>query len=398
MSDFDLEISPGEAVGLVGFNGAGKSTLLKLIAGTALPTSGVIKTFGRTSSILELGVGFEPELNGLENAKLVGRLLGHSSLEIENAIKWIVDFSDIGRYFYEPIRTYSSGMQMRLAFSIATAIRPDILIIDEALAVGDLSFQHRCFERIRSFKKLGTTILLVSHDKNAILSLCDRAVLVHGGKKKLDGKPSVVFDLYNALMAEHSDKEIEQTLLLDGAIRTISGSRTALVEKIALKDSEGKSLHLIEIGETVQLNVVIEAKVDVEKLVFGFMIKDHLGQDIYGTNTALLDRPIECVPSGNTLEITFDLDLTLGVGQYSISTCLHNGLDHLTNNIHWEDLAFSFQMINRSKPSFVGKVDLSAKLNTVKINDGAVLDNPNLGYQDGYEKEPYQSNQTRSSY
>ena len=179
-------------------------------------------------------------------------------------------------------------MQMRLAFALATAYRPDVLIVDEALAVGDVSFQHKCFERIKSFKSKGTTLLLVSHDKNAILTLCNRAILVHGGEKILDARPVEVFDMYNALSAKHVEGEIEQKLQIDNTIQTISGSKLAEVEHIKLVDQNEKSLNLIDVGEQVRLLVTIKANESLENLVFGFVIKDNYGQDIFGTNTALL--------------------------------------------------------------------------------------------------------------
>ena len=231
ISQFNLEANAGDAIGIVGFNGAGKSTILKLLAGTSLPTSGEIYVSGRTSAIRELGIGFHPDFSGFENIFLAGQLMGYTGRQTADALEWIIEFSELRDNINQPLRTYSSGMQMRLAFALATAYRPDVLIVDEALAVGDVSFQHKCFERIKSFKSKGTTLLLVSHDKNAILTLCNRAILVHGGEKILDARPVEVFD-NNAFC-----KAVRETekLQIDNTFR-LSRIKLAEVEHIKLVD------------------------------------------------------------------------------------------------------------------------------------------------------------------
>ncbi|MFN3410487.1 MAG: ABC transporter ATP-binding protein, partial [Limisphaerales bacterium] len=182
LKDINFTVQPGEAVGIIGINGAGKSTLLKLITGTTQPTTGSVHTTGRVAALLELGMGFHPDFTGRQNVFMAGQLLGIDSRTIVRLMPEIEAFAEIGEYIDHPVRVYSSGMQMRLAFSVATAIRPDILIVDEALSVGDAYFQHKSFERIREFRKQGTTLLLVSHDKQAIISICDRAMLLSSGQ------------------------------------------------------------------------------------------------------------------------------------------------------------------------------------------------------------------------
>jgi len=195
-------VREGEAVGIVGQNGAGKSTLLKIITGTLGATEGAVRGVGRISAILELGMGFNLDLTGRENVVHSAGLMGFSSAQTQAILPDIEAFAEIGEYLDEPMRTYSSGMQMRVAFSLATAVRPDVLIVDEALSVGDAYFVHKCFRRIREFREDGTTLLIVSHDKSAVQSLCDRAVMLDKGRLVADGPPQEIMDLYNALIAE----------------------------------------------------------------------------------------------------------------------------------------------------------------------------------------------------
>jgi len=191
-------------------NGAGKSTLLKVITGTIQPTSGQVILSGKVAAMLELGMGFHPEFTGRQNVVMASQLLGLSDSEIKDLMPSIEAFAEIGSYIDEPVRTYSSGMQARLAFSVATAVRPDILIVDEALSVGDTYFQHKSFDRIREFRKQGTTLLIVSHDKQAIQAVCDRAILLKSGRLAMEGRPEEVMDFYNASLADYQGQTIEQ--------------------------------------------------------------------------------------------------------------------------------------------------------------------------------------------
>ena len=201
MQDVSFTVNPGEAVGISGINGAGKSTLLKMITGTTQPTTGSVHITGRVAALLELGMGFHPDFTGRQNAFMAGQLLGYSVEDIARLMPEIEAFAEIGDYIDQPVRVYSSGMQMRLAFSVATAHRPDVLIVDEALSVGDAYFQHKSFNKIREFREKGTTLLIVSHDRSAIQSLCDRAILLEHGSVAKDGSPEDVMDFYNAIIA-----------------------------------------------------------------------------------------------------------------------------------------------------------------------------------------------------
>lgn len=205
LRDIDFHIAAGEAVALIGVNGAGKSTLLKLITGTAQPSTGGVATQGRVAALLELGMGFHPDFTGRQNALMAGQLIGLSVEEVSTLMPEIEAFADIGDYIDQPVRVYSSGMQVRLAFAVATAVRPDILIIDEALAVGDVFFQQKCFDRIRGYCQAGTTLLFVSHAMGAVYSLCNRAILISAGRVALDSTPREVIDLYNAHVLRQRD-------------------------------------------------------------------------------------------------------------------------------------------------------------------------------------------------
>lgn len=210
LQDINFTVNPGEAVGIIGINGAGKSTLLKMITGTSQPTKGNVHISGRVAALLELGMGFHPDFTGRQNVYMAGQLMGLHADDISKLMPKIEAFAEIGDYLDSPVRLYSSGMQMRLAFSVATSIRPDVLIVDEALSVGDDYFQHKSFERIRDFRRQGTTLLIVSHDKQAIQSMCDRAILLNAGRIEMEGEPEAVMDYYNALLAAKQNQKVEQ--------------------------------------------------------------------------------------------------------------------------------------------------------------------------------------------
>jgi lipopolysaccharide transport system ATP-binding protein len=354
LRDINFTVSPGEAVGIIGMNGAGKSTLLKVITGTTQPTTGSVHIQGRVAALLELGMGFHPDFTGRQNVFMAGQLLGLNAVEISHCMPVIEAFAEIGDYMDRPLRTYSSGMQMRLAFSVATAVRPDVLIVDEALSVGDAYFQHKSFDRIREFSKQGTTLLIVSHDKQAIQSICDRAVLLSAGQVAMEGEPEAVMDYYNALLAGHQNQTVRQEMSKDGKAQTISGTGEVAVTAIALQDEQGRSLEAVNVGQRVHLRIEVSAKVDVDRLVLGYGIKDRLGQVIYGTNTQLKQRPLLAVKAGERYCFDIAFLATLGPGSYSVQTALTSSETHLANNYEWRDLALVFDVVNLNKPHFAG--------------------------------------------
>lgn len=354
LQDISFQVSPSEAVGIVGINGAGKSTLLKMITGTTQPTTGSVQITGRVAALLELGMGFHPDFTGRQNAYMAGQLLGFSVEEITVLMPEIEAFAEIGEYIDQPVRVYSSGMQMRLAFSVATARRPDILIVDEALSVGDTYFQHKSFERIRQFRKEGTTLLIVSHDKQAIQSICDRAILLNAGKLEMQGKPEAVMDYYNAILADRQNQTIQQKTTDAGNIQTISGTGEATISYVALIDKQGKNIDTVSVGQAVRLRIAVDIKKDISGLVLGYMIKDRLGQPIFGTNTYHLKHPIKLLEQGKSITLNFDFIANLGVGTYSITIALHDSETHINNNYEWRDLAIIFHVINNDKENFAG--------------------------------------------
>ena len=354
LSDLNFSVNSGEAVGIVGINGAGKSTLLKMITGTTQPTTGSVLVNGRVAALLELGMGFHPDFTGRQNAIMAGQLLGYSLEELNRLMPEIESFAEIGEYIDQPVRVYSSGMQMRLAFSVATAHRPDILIVDEALSVGDTYFQHKSFERIRAFNKLGTTLLIVSHDKGAVQGICDRAILLNAGRLAMQGDPEAVMDYYNAMLVEQGNQSVQQTLAADGKIQTISGSGEATISEVQLLNKQNEVIEIVDVGQPVQIKVKASINQDISELVLGYMIKDRLGQPVFGTNTHHLQQPVKQLKTGETVEFILSFNANLGEGSYSVAIALHTADTHVNNNYEWRDRAVVFNVINIDKEKFVG--------------------------------------------
>ncbi|MES2115239.1 MAG: ABC transporter ATP-binding protein [Pseudomonadota bacterium] len=366
LEDINFALAPGEAVGIIGINGAGKSTLLKLITGTAQPTTGTVHIAGRVAALLELGMGFHPDFTGRQNAYMAGQLLGLSVDEIATLMPEIEAFADIGDYIDQPVRVYSSGMQMRLAFSVATVRRPDVLIVDEALSVGDAYFQHKSFERIRQFRQLGTTLLIVSHDRAAMQAICDRAILLDRGRLAKQGTPEEVMDYYNALIAEREGSTVEQSVTPEGRVQTTSGSGEATVTAITLENAAGAALETVNVGTAVTLRVQVQVRAALPRLVLGYMLKDRLGQPIYGTNTHHLQQPLLDLRAGETIEYRFRFPLNLGPGSYSVTTALTSSETHLADNYEWRDLAHLFTVMNMNRREFVGSSWLEPEVEIVR--------------------------------
>lgn len=354
LKNISFTVNPGEALGIIGVNGAGKSTLLKLITGTSQPTEGRLQLTGRVAALLELGIGFHPEFTGRQNVMMAGLLLGLDQAEITAAMPAIEDFAEIGPYLDSPVRIYSSGMQVRLAFSIATVRRPDVLIVDEALSVGDAYFQHKSFDRIRQFREAGTTLLIVSHDKQAIQNVCDRAILLDAGQIAREGNPESVFDYYNAMIGQRENVAIRQERRDDGKVQTISGSGEATVAAIRLLNAGGDPVEVVDVGAPVTLVVEVNVNVDIPRLVLGYMIKDRVGQVVFGTNTHLKNQVLENLVRGQVVAYRFSFDMNLGPGSYSIATALVSSGTHMDNNYEWTELAIVFTVMNMSRQEFIG--------------------------------------------
>ncbi len=323
LREIDLEIASGESVGIIGVNGAGKSTLLKLIAGITQPTTGSIERTGRLSALLELGIGFYGELTGRENIWSAGTLAGLDAETIAACMTWIESFADIGDYIDQPVRTYSSGMQVRLAFALATAVRPDILIIDEALAVGDLFFQQKCFERLHAFRAAGTTLLFVSHAMSTVYALCERAILLEGGRIKEDGEPRRVIDIYNATIANRlgtGDLRIETS----GPNAGSYGRGDVSIEQVQIYHQDRPVQTLVSDSE-----LTIRARVRFHTALadphVGFQVRDRRGEAIYMTHTHGLGLAIGPVRPGECVEVSFGFTACLIPGDYSVTVGVAEG-------------------------------------------------------------------------
>ena len=365
LQDINFNVGAGEAVGIIGINGAGKSTLLKMITGTTQPTTGSINIAGRVAALLELGIGFHPDFTGRQNVYMAGQLIGYSVEEISSLMPAIEAFAEIGDYIDMPVRVYSSGMQMRLAFSVATAKRPDILIIDEALSVGDAYFQHKSFDRIREFNGQGTTLLIVSHDKAAIQSICDKAILLNAGRMAMEGKPEAVMDYYNALLADKEGTKVEQKIQKNGKIQTVSGTGEVTVTEVLLLNEAGQAVEAIEVGQNVVLQVTTTVHKPVSRLVLGYGIKDRLGQVMYGTNTHHTQQILENLEAGKQCVFNIKFPANLGPGTYSVQTAVTGGVTHLEQNYEWRDLALIFDVVNTSRILFAGSAWIEPEIEVV---------------------------------
>jgi ABC-type polysaccharide/polyol phosphate transport system ATPase subunit len=328
----NFDIRSGESIGIIGQNGAGKSTLLKMIAGTLQPTEGEIQFDGRIAAILELGMGFDPDLTGRQNVVHAAGLMGINLENIQQAMPGIEDFAEIAEYFDEPVRTYSSGMQMRVAFAVTTAWAPDILIVDEALAIGDSYFQRKCFHRIEQFKQSGGTLLFVSHDPSMVKNLCDRAILIDNGNLVSDGKPKDVIDLYQALLAKLSDKgqsEMSFTKLASceaSKVRATSVTTNGDAELVDFKlfNSKGKEIVYLESEQELIVRYKIKFRKNFDRPAFGLIIRDKIGRSIFETSTYAMGISESAVSSEKEVEVDFKFWFNLKAGLYSFSVGVAN--------------------------------------------------------------------------
>lgn len=341
----DLTIHQGETVGIIGTNGSGKSTILKIITGVLNPTGGEVMVNGRISALLELGAGFNMEYNGIENIYLNGTMIGFSEKEIEEKMNDILEFADIGEYVYQPVKTYSSGMFVRLAFAVAINIEPEILIVDEALSVGDVFFQAKCYHKFEEFKSMGKTIVFVSHDLSSISKYCDRVVLLNQGVKLGEGEPKEMIDIYKqVLVGQYPDNLHDGERLLDdeqireaaagksGAAGTTEpidtnvnpelleyGSKKAVITEYFITDHNDKRSSAILKGDSFHIHMKVEMAEDIAAPVFAFTIKDIKGTEITGTNTMFEKTFLESVKAGDTKEIIFTQEMNLQGGEYLLS-------------------------------------------------------------------------------
>ena len=334
LSDVSMTIYQGETVGIIGTNGSGKSTILKIITGVLNPTAGEVKVNGRISALLELGAGFNMEYNGIENIYLNGTMIGFTEKEIDEKLQSILDFADIGEYVYQPVKTYSSGMFVRLAFAVAINIDPEILIVDEALSVGDVFFQAKCYHKFEEFKAMGRTILFVSHDLSSIAKYCDRVVLLNQGTKLGEGAPKEMIDTYKQVLVgqyQLPESSSEGNLLEDEDIRKLAsgqnvnpdlleyGSKKAEIVEYYFTDDKGVHTSAVVKGSRFTIHMKVEIKEDIQAPIFAFSFKNIKGTEITGTNTMFEKSFLEPVRAGDVKEITFEQEMNLQGGDYLLS-------------------------------------------------------------------------------
>ncbi len=361
LQGISLDVYKGECVGIIGTNGSGKSTLLKIVTGVVAPTSGTLEIKGKISALLELGAGFNQEYTGIENIYLNGTMVGFTKEEMDGKLQSIIDFADIGEFINQPVKTYSSGMFARLAFAVAINVDPDILIVDEALSVGDIFFQSKCYQKFMDLKEAGKTILFVSHDLGSIIKYCDRSLLIHHGKQIAVGKSSEIVDIYKKILvnqfdekdvekllnkenpeendnkenSEHEDAADEinetenlQTNELDGIWKNqmlnnsnavTYGNGVADIIDYAIIDEKGKLNFSISKGSNFSIRMKIQFYQDVKQPIFAYTLKDVKGTEITGTNTMLEKQTIDQVKSGEIVTVNFDQNMCLQSGNYLLA-------------------------------------------------------------------------------
>lgn len=361
LNTISFTVEKGQTVGIIGTNGSGKSTILKIITGVLTPTSGKVEVRGKISALLELGAGFNMDYTGIENIYMNGTMMGYSRREMDAKLQEILDFAEIGDFVYQPVKTYSSGMFVRLAFALAINVEPEILIVDEALSVGDVFFQAKCYRRMEEIRKSGTTILMVTHDMGSIIKYCDKVVLLNKGEFIAEGSAGHMVDLYKKILAgkldslmEELQHEREQVLedlkepqedgslaedeeiamsdfsggIHDGLMKeqiTINENRTeygdgrAEIYDLGLFDQRGNLTNLLLKGEMFTIRECIRFAADIEAPIFTYTIKDKKGTELSGTNTMYEGTEITPVKSGDEYQVEFTQKMTLQGGEYLLS-------------------------------------------------------------------------------
>ena len=361
--DISFDLFEGETLGIIGVNGAGKSTILKIITGVIEPSAGEILKHGKVTALLELGTGFNPEMSGYDNIYLNGTLIGMSRDEIDLRIDEIIEFSELGDYISESIMTYSSGMSMRLAFSIAIFSEPKILIVDEALSVGDAHFQAKCTKALTSRKEKNMSVIYVSHELNSLKLLCDRVILLNHGEVVEDGKPNDVINSYNFLISKLNDKN-EKMIIKENALSSF-GTFDIEINKVSIRGETSNS-DTISSGEIATIKIDISSKISVKNMTIGLVIRDKFGQDIFGTNSFYHQINID-FEANNSYLCSYTMPLNIGYGKYSITVAIHSQENHLDNCSHWLDHAVNFEVAGFIKKQFIGLCRLEPKINFKKV-------------------------------
>lgn len=380
LSDVSFEVKRGETVGLIGTNGAGKSTLLKTITGVLTPSAGQIEVNGKISALLELGAGFNMEYTGLENIYFNGTLLGYTKEQMEERVPKIVEFAGIGDYIHQPVKTYSSGMFARLAFAMAINVEPDILIVDEALSVGDIYFQSKCFKKMDEIKRNGTTILLVTHDMSSVVKYCDKVVVLNHGKVVKEGNPKEMVDIYKKILVNQYDENAvqEEQAKFETASDTwasklslneenvLYGSGKARIIDFGFFDADDQITGMIMKKNTFKIKMKVEFFEDVENPIFAFAVKNARGAEVTGTNTMFERVDLPLAKKGETYVVTFTQRALLQGGEYLMSfgcTGYENGEFTVYDRLY--DVA---NLTIVSEQDTVGAFDIDSQIEIEKVS------------------------------
>lgn len=336
LNDINFEIGKSESVGIIGKNGSGKSTLLKIVTGVLNPTSGSIEVNGHISAILELGAGFNPEYTGMQNIFLSGTIMGYSKEQMELKLPEIIEFADIGEFIHQPVKNYSSGMYVRLAFSVAISVDPEILIVDEALSVGDIRFQQKCLRKIEELKK-DKTILFVSHDLLQLNKFCDRLIWINEGQLIADGNPEDVSKQYQAFMAgstlndyqefiETEDVEVDAEIdLIDSNVQ-LFGDNKAKIKGISMFDEKEMKIHQTKSGDKITISILVNYNDTLVNPIIGFTIKDRIGNIVTQTNTFILNQKMQNTTVNRNYRYNFEFIVPpLKRGTYTVSPAVASG-------------------------------------------------------------------------
>lgn len=377
LRDISFTVNKGETVGIIGTNGAGKSTLLKILTGVLNSTEGIVNVSGRISALLELGAGFNPEYTGIENIYLNGTMMGYSKEEIEEKIPSVLEFADIGEFVYQPVKTYSSGMFVRLAFAVAINIEPEILIIDEALSVGDVFFQSKCYAKFEEFKKNGKTIIFVTHDIGSVIKYCDRAILINKGVKTADGKTKEVVEVYKKILLKQEDNiELEEELSREELVETKwkdqininpkiieYGDLSAKIIDYGIFDSFNKQANILNKDEEFMIKMKVEFEKDIDDPIFAFIIKDMKGTEITGANNLFEKINSGRIKKGDIKEVCFKQIMNLQRGEYLLSLGCTGYINEEFKVYH---RLYDICAINvLSKKNAIGYYDINSKIKII---------------------------------
>ncbi len=366
LKNISFEVRRGETLGIVGQNGAGKSTILKILTGVLMPDEGSVQVTGRITGLLELGTGFNAEFSGMDNIFLNGTYLGLSRREIDERLDRIIDFTELGEFVHEQIKTYSSGMVMRLAFSIAIHADPACFVVDEALSVGDAYFQQKCMKKIKEFKKSGGSIVFVSHDMNAVKVLCDKAILLEEGIVVDKGNPETIINMYNFLISKRSAGE-EIGYHKNSDESSGYGNKKVTIDDVKFLNKNGDETNNFLSGCFARAQIRLTAHESVDDVAVGIVIRDKFGQDIFGTNSCYHNIHMAFKKGDSHLMIFRFDEFNIGPGKYSMSVAAHKGEAHIEECFHWIDRSVVFEVIYGGDCHFIGTSRLKPDLHMEDI-------------------------------